>query len=384
MSTRDPVLPQNVELRYLAEGAANIVYKVDSSAAPAIFKGKLLRLRKDLPTTLPCAEAWERWNQHIRPLLAPSEMLSPELIALPDQLIARLNQHLRHLETVVQGRLDVGHPTTHRDRRPPSRHGVYLAPDAHGLLVTDMTPAGDAAVLEFKPKWLAQSPSAPSDAVRCRTCALNARREHLQRRRHAGPASPATFCPLRLASPSEDEVRKAAASLLDPQTPPPRRSSLSSDAAGSLKLAGMPDGADPDDRRLPRFCAWARESQLFHRLQHLQLSLDDQGVLAATLDPSPQSGPPRPPPPALDNLLTAMTLRDCSVFLTFPADERAPLTARLGDLDHKSPLKLDRWRTVERQLLDEGWYTATETYLSGEPPIDMDCMLSLAPARLQA
>lgn len=38
------------------------------------------------------------------------------------------------------------------------------------------------------------------------------------------------------------------------------------------------------------------------------------------------------------------------------------MEARLGDLDLKSPNegKAEYWRSFERRLMDEGWYTGTE------------------------
>ena len=41
----------------------------------------------------------------------------------------------------------------------------------------------------------------------------------------------------------------------------------------------------------------------------------------------------------------------------------AHIEARLGDLDLKTPDggKGDYWRETEQQLIDEGWYTGTET-----------------------
>ena len=41
-----------------------------------------------------------------------------------------------------------------------------------------------------------------------------------------------------------------------------------------------------------------------------------------------------------------------------PGDE--PPEARLGDLDLKSPAKASSWIALERQLIDEGWYTRDE------------------------
>jgi len=56
-----------------------------------------------------------------------------------------------------------------------------------------------SALFHFKPKWLAQSPTAPVNARRCRTCALAARRETDVAR---------LLCPLALYSGDPDLIRQ--------------------------------------------------------------------------------------------------------------------------------------------------------------------------------
>ena len=48
--------------------------------------------------------------------------------------------------------------------------------------------------------------------------------------------------------------------------------------------------------------------------------------------------------------------------LQVPTNQEGSIEARLGDLDLKTSLgrKADYWRNIERRLIDEGWYTATE------------------------
>jgi inositol-pentakisphosphate 2-kinase len=45
-----------------------------------------------------------------------------------------------------------------------------------------------------------------------------------------------------------------------------------------------------------------------------------------------------------------------------PLDNDRAIEARLGDLDLKSSAgqKAEYWRTLERSLIDGGWYTGTE------------------------
>lgn len=54
-----------------------------------------------------------------------------------------------------------------------------------------------------------------------------------------------------------------------------------------------------------------------------------------------------------------MALMDAS---QIPLDSDGAIEARLADLDLKSPAgeKAGYWKTLERSLIDGGWYTGTE------------------------
>ena len=99
---------------------------------------KLLRLRKNLPTTLPCAVSQKNWLRLVVPLFSPDQLVQQCLVQLgPSHAIAKLNNELRGWELYeypIKGSLRSVDP------RPTKRHGIYLAEDEHGLLVTDMTP----------------------------------------------------------------------------------------------------------------------------------------------------------------------------------------------------------------------------------------------------
>ena len=58
-----------------------------------------------------------------------------------------------------------------------------------------------------------------------------------------------------------------------------------------------------------------------------------------------------------------------------PANQKGVIEARLGDLDLKTSLgkKAEYWRNIERKLIDEGWYTATEQDSAGH---ENHCLLS--------
>lgn len=214
-------LPPGVQLVYLAEGGANVVYRfvpspaadnpkrslsameqitdtIERCSVPARLRGKLLRLRKETTADLPYEVMAHDFNAHVRPLFKPEELVDQTLIRLPDGLIQRCNEHLRAAERTGM--------------RPKKRHGGYLCTkEPFGLLISDMTVFdGPAATLaEFKPKWLVQSPSAPAGAHRCRTCALREMKDHQARR--LGQKEQRSFCPLDLVSERFENVLRATA-----------------------------------------------------------------------------------------------------------------------------------------------------------------------------
>ncbi|KAJ5466933.1 Inositol-pentakisphosphate 2-kinase [Penicillium sp. IBT 31633x] len=354
-------LPQGVQLVYLAEGGANVIYRfvvVGNSAlakkeakglvSPAInanqsnlpnqLKGKLLRLRKETPANLSYKEIVRNFNTIIRPRFDPEELVDQTLIRLPEGLLSRCNEQLRTAEL--------------NDARPKKRHGGYLClSEPFGLLITDMTTAGEpgATLAELKPKWLIQSPSAPATAHRCRTCALREMKNRevliLGLKQHQ------SFCPLDLVSEQFENVLRATAMIKG--------------CKDRMQLA----------RILYR-------NPTLQRLQALQKIERDVGLQG----PAALSG----------EMSLAMTLRDCTMFIKvsytenqmiplgsrfnvskkyvvyiriltsspqIPRDEKSPVQIRLGDLDLKTGAggKAGYWRDLEAQLIEEGWYRGSNT-----------------------
>ena len=186
-----PPLTSTTPLTYLAEGAANVIFRLPE---PSRY---LLRLRKTLPSAQPNEKAYIYLSSTAFPLFPPHLLIATSLVLLPDGLLARENTALRAHE--VDG------------KRPRKRHNMYLeeAGERYGFLVADMSPHTPRQLLvEFKPKWVVQSPSAPADARRCRTCAL--------RLKKGGGTG---FCPLDLASGDAARVRRAVAQLLPRRQP---------------------------------------------------------------------------------------------------------------------------------------------------------------------
>lgn len=196
-----PELPTYTQAFYLAEGGANVVYNIILPAmipkeSEQQYTGKLLRLRKLIDSGTPYQETMRNFESQIRPLFRDNELVDQVLVRLPKGFIIYCNEQLRIDE--IHG------------QRPKNRHGGYLAPtEPFGLLITDMTPApqSGACLWEFKPKWLLQSPSAPANAKRCRTCALREMKNYEARK--TGKREHRSFCSLDLVSDNFEDVLRA-------------------------------------------------------------------------------------------------------------------------------------------------------------------------------
>ncbi|KAJ5477295.1 hypothetical protein N7539_007439 [Penicillium diatomitis] len=317
-----PDLPSGIKLVYLAEGAANVVYRFDLTEAfipgptnrpdlpdtddttvheaPGLLQGKLLRLRKDTPANVPYKEIEQNFDTIIRPLFKLHELVNQSLIRLPPGLIHHCNERLRAAEE--------------SGSRAFKRHGTYLSlTEPYGLLITDMTTYNDpgAHLAELKPKWLLQSPSAPADADRCRTCALKQMRDAEARSR--GQEEQRSFCPLSLVSEKFEIVLRA-----------------------TEYVKGCWDKT--------RLAEILFRHPVLLRLLSLQKVHQRVGLEG--------------PPPKTQVMSLDMTLRDCTVYIKIPQDEGSQVEVRLGDLDLKSSAggKAQYWRDLETDLIEGGWY----------------------------
>ncbi len=155
-----PAIGAAAELDYLTEGSANIVYRFVGEDKRLV--GKLVRLRKNLLTTPSTLAQMEYINCRIKPLLGD--------LVLPCAL--------------VSVSFDVLHALNERLRQSATRHKKSsLLLDAHEPYGVSMINL--CAAVEFKPKWIVQSRSAPVDWTTCRTCALRLMRKQEE-----------SFCPL--------------------------------------------------------------------------------------------------------------------------------------------------------------------------------------------
>lgn len=285
-----------VRLQYLNEGGANLVYKLlptRSNDVHSDLKGKLLRIRKDKAHTRPVYQQLHAHSEHFASLLADGHLLDHSLI--------NIDKDLRH---AIKDDLIVRTP------RRAGRHGEFLHLDEpHALLMTDMTPMEGDTVLEMKPKWLAQSPSAPAGARRCRTCALRAQR---RTKGQQTATDMQALCPLSLVHEDRDIRLQAAKTLTDDET---------------LQVYLVNDG-----------------QTTLQTLKSQQQCFDPSGVLVCSESQQ-------------NDLAKAMTLRDCTLFLRLRGGQ---VTAKLGDLDLKSTDKISGWADVENSLIDGGWYTEAD------------------------
>ncbi|KAG0125339.1 inositol-pentakisphosphate 2-kinase [Tuber indicum] len=348
------LLSEDLQLTYLAEGAANIIYRLSAppGAPPADeYVNRLLRLRKALPSAQPNLLAYSHLLHTFHPLF-PSHLLVPTtLIRVPKSVILRENVNLLQLENA--------------GKRPAKRRGLYLEEETedYGFVILDMSPrpvedlpptppdtddttappiAGVTTegfqrkdfstrqiLVEFKPKWVVQSPSAPANWRRCRTCALR-----LQK--NGGKPS---FCPLDLSSREESRVRDTLQHIL-PSIPPKNL---------QLRLGETWEDAKKviEDRTVDFLVS----SELMPLLKRLQLEMDPLGPIKAAREGSQY---------CQERFITAMTVRDLTIFLRIDLD--GSVEARIGDLDLKTGEagKWDYWSKVEQTLITDGYYTGTE------------------------
>lgn len=312
-----------VGLTYLAEGGAHVVYQISlpgtSAATHPHLVGKLFRFRKSTPFAMSCAQTVSNFQRRVAPLFPERNLVDQKLHRVPDQyaLTAKLNGALELREK--------------NGTRPMQRRGVYLTPSSEEpdhILVTNMTPRGpDERTIEFKPKWLVQSPSAPAGARRCRTCAIREMRIEDSRKTgetHSGRGH-ADFCPFDLLT-DNDEVIEQTIRLL----------SLTTEFVRTY-VAIFKEQLQP----------------LLLRLRNLQAEYNNVGL-------NDFEG-------GNQDFSLSMALRDCSVFVKSRRGVVGFQEVRLADLDLKSSAggKLERWARTERILIDGGWYMGTEKSDSG-------------------
>lgn len=77
------VLPTDTLLSYLAEGAANVIYRLSAPPGCPQFPHQLLRARKALPSTQPNELAFAQLLNTFHPMFPPHLLLTTSLVRLP-------------------------------------------------------------------------------------------------------------------------------------------------------------------------------------------------------------------------------------------------------------------------------------------------------------
>ncbi|KAK4157138.1 inositol pentakisphosphate 2-kinase [Chaetomidium leptoderma] len=337
-----PVLPfsaaDRLEFKFMGEGAMNFVFEVivqpDDESSRSIFQafltfsiGNLLRVPKAGTKAYSYVELQEYWETVVTPLFKPEDLVQHQLVRLGDErLVSRLNAVLEREE----------------DLRRADFKGSRVAVAEYGMVVEDMRQKNpDDLILEFKPKWLAQSPNAPPSATRCRNCAREALKHHIKRDNSSGKTQTTPIlCPL---------------DFLTCSTSPPALTNILN-YLPSINPLLTPGSTPPTQYN--RLIDWLQTNAVLPRLRSAQLANDRNGPLGADAhDP--------------EKFQLAMTLRDCTCFVRIPADPARPVEAKLADLDKKNrTAKLEYWQAMERKLSEGGYYDGRDEGGAGT-----DCQL---------
>ncbi|OLN85777.1 Inositol-pentakisphosphate 2-kinase [Colletotrichum chlorophyti] len=330
---------------YIGEGAANVLFepllsetvkhhrgssnqRVEDGVEKELFSKYLMRVAKqpkDPKKPFYSAEAqFDYYQKKISPLFKSHiECLVDEKLAwVPSVAIQYLQQNLKGLDAAGGRQPD-------KPARPSKFVGDQVGSSRNILLVESMLPRKDREefLVEFKPKWLAQSPSAPKEADTCRCCALAAKKYNKTKDANYDPAR--YPCPL----------------WLDPERPTPERKKDIRRTAIATMFK--------DNPHAEVLYELLKKTSLIPLLKKVQVQKDPKGPLKAGMND--------------DGLPIAMTLRDCSLFIRYRVGrsgagkavvDEGSFEAKLSDLDIKNVAwKLSEWQDKERALVEQGWYT---------------------------
>ncbi|VVT46164.1 uncharacterized protein SAPINGB_P001078 [Magnusiomyces paraingens] len=368
------ILSDSSEWTFFAEGAANIIYKYIGSEP--CYKGKLLRLRKDIPGNPTTLEVWEFLQKDVLPIIG-DYYVGMDLVKINSDFV---NGMLNKTATEGQ-RLDA--PVSNKETHAFVMENV-LNGDSDGLeyskgkikggieyfLGYDGNKQLKEVVFEFKPKWLLPSPTTTSEkhkhefkvtgeVIRCRTCSLSYQRD-----------KPVVLCPLDLVSDDYAVLENAIKSSFGKIN----KADFGSGKNGTSDIAEFVLAPNELTTVLAKALY---KNPLLTQLQKLQ-SLDTRGIL--DYGPSSDIGDKNEEEEKEFDMgfLIATAARDCTLFVAISEEdgsneakptETDTFTVTLGnrlykakftvtDVDIKHPSKAKRayWTNIERTLVDGGWY----------------------------
>ena len=344
---------QTFDLEYLNEGGANVVYRITnvqdskkpepSSILPAltfetgvdiVLHQKVLRLRKEVADAESVRQNIKDYESVVSTLghLDPSNealLLRPTPLRINNDLKLKCSKHLVDLE--------------HAGLRKSHRTGGIAVHEDNAMLLNDMSCGPKQISVEFKLKWLAPSPSAPSGATCCRTCALTAMKIVID-----GKTPKVKSCPLGHFV-GDDRYRQQL--------------------IGELITSEQ----EKEEVNYEQCLAWLhtlRSTDLIQKLRKAQIALDHKGSLDEEYM-------------AKREFRVAMTLRDCSILAQIPkkmtshkanTGEFQAVTFAIADLDLKPDSREKRayWRGIEQRLIDGGFYTLSAENMGA---IGIRCLL---------
>jgi inositol-pentakisphosphate 2-kinase len=364
-----------ISFEYLHQGGANVVFKIHAchdrnDGKPALLfvklhknaihaqslpssevSNKVLRVHKGLDKTLQSEEVIQGFIQNVRPLFQrgsirvitnstahgnTSHTPAASTLLLPDH---DLTTYLMDHEPVVLFPDAMSSIISQSDAICQERGAKALTSARWGILLPDMSPVpGSSITLEIKPKWLVQSPTAPLNAIRCRTCALQILK----------PKDPKKYlCPLQLIHGDSDDIFQWTYNRV-----------ISNLGIEEVKSSSDAVKEEQKNRtaaiatHIITYLTKGPGNTVLKHLEFLQSKLDPQGVL--------RRGETRPGDIFDHNLRLAMTLRDCSMYINvkYGKIDAPVIVCKFGDLDFKSADKMDDWAEKEQELLTLGAYTS--------------------------
>ncbi|KAI1814826.1 inositol-pentakisphosphate 2-kinase-domain-containing protein [Poronia punctata] len=310
--------PPLVEYKYVAEGRANVVFSIWERSGTEMVEGRfkrtLLRVPKATSGVTPCNyESLQAFQENMVEARIGRQHLVPQiLISISADVASLLN------EAWAKDKSNGSH----------NNESSVIQP-GHAMLVEDMRASPGYKVFEFKPKWLAQSPIAPSDAKRCRTCAREAYRNSNKMTKGLPVSVP--ICPLGLVHSDRAVVEHTIERL-------------------------APEWTKEDHKRL---LDAFETTGVLKKIREVQVAGDAGRALLE--DPSNM------------DFGLAMTMRDCSCYIRMPSASNMDVEIKLADTDKKNwEDKEIYWQDTHWNLVDNGWYTCEEEV---RPPITTECFL---------